>query len=133
MPPNPETKITVTIRKHLETRGAHFVKLSDSFTRGVPDALVVTNRPVMVEFKVDRLVGTDMMRTYRSLGLSGAQDHHIKALHRRCLNSAAVVTNTARENRLRVWVPLNPHDEKNETYICIAEGWREFDLFMGVA
>ena len=43
---NAESLLTEEVRKVLEGLGAHFIKISDRFTRGVPDSSVTTNRHV---------------------------------------------------------------------------------------
>lgn len=133
MASNPETIVTNRIRKLLVSHGAHFVKLSDSFTRGIPDSFVVSNRVVFIEYKVDRgrkTLGTD--RTYKSLGLKGSQDHHIKAISSRAPTSAYVVTDTVKGDRLRVWRPERPHDEADPTYVMVTEGDCNFLMLMGL-
>lgn len=119
---NPETTITTIVRRNLERLGAVFIKFSDSFTRGIPDSLVCISRPVLVEYKVDRQVNDRIERTWKSLGLSGAQDHFIKAFAGRCDKSACVVTNTVKHDRLKLWVPVRPEDEVSEYYECVARG-----------
>lgn len=131
MASNPETKVTNRIRNLLKMNGAHFTKLSDSFTRGVPDAYVVTNRVIMMEFKVDRSKGISRERTYKSLGLSGAQDHTMKAINRRAPGCGYVVTDTVKGDRLRVWIPMST-DENSEMYGCISESDEEFLRVVGL-
>lgn len=128
---NPETKVTNRIRNLLLRNGAHFRKLSDSFSRGVPDSYVVTNRVVMLEYKVDRSKGTKEVRTYKSLGLSGAQDHEIKAVKKRAADCAFVVTDTVKGDRLRVWGPVNAFAEDDDDYHLICEGEENFLRLMG--
>jgi hypothetical protein len=125
MAQNPETIITRRVRSVIEARGGHFIKLSDSYTRGVPDAIVTTNRLVAIEFKVDRTTGRDFARSYSSLGLSGAQDHIIRAIARRSgSNCAYVVTDTLDGGRLRAWTPTLPNGEGPgyELYTVVAVG-----------
>jgi len=131
MSKNPETIVTNRIKDLLKRNGAHFVKLSDSFTRGIPDAMIVTNRVIMMEFKVDSTKGTMSERTYKSLKLSGAQDHHIKAIRKRAGSSAYVVTDTVGGGRLKVWIPADPFNEASEEYVCVCEGEDNFLRLMG--
>lgn len=123
MAKNPETVVTNRFRKTAELRGADFVKLSDSFTRGVPDAYMVTDRVIMVEFKVDRTKGTMDTRSYKSLGLSGAQDHRIRNISRRSALGACVVIDSAKGGQLQLFVPVGPSQEGpgHEDYVRLAE------------
>lgn len=116
----------------LEKRGAFFLKISDSFTRGVPDAFVaVPMRIVALEFKVDRNKSDALDRSYKSLGLSGAQDHTVRAI-RRLGGEAFVVTDTVKGDRLRVWVPQDNFDERNnDMYIELCAGDDMFIALMG--
>ena len=109
---NAETKLTRSVRLALETKGAHCVKLSDKFTRGVPDMMVVSDRVVMVEFKI--MTTTAMVLTYSRLGLSGAQDHHIRQIARRAYRGVCVITGSSTGEELAVWVPVNPELESLE-------------------
>jgi hypothetical protein len=108
---NPETKVTDRLRRLLADAGCHAIKLSDSFTRGVPDMVVVSNRVIMVEVKVDRLKSDKTIREYSSLGLSGAQDHHVRQISRRCSLGACVVTDAVDGGKMRLWVPRDPAGE----------------------
>lgn len=104
---NPESVSTKEFRRLLEARGAFTLKLSDSFTRGVPDLLVSTNRVVMVEMKQD--FGTGSHRSYKTLGMSGAQDQGIRELCRRNPHSACVVgADPGNEMRCKLWSPVVP-------------------------
>lgn len=126
MAKNPETVVTNRIRKLIEAAGGHFVKLSDTFTRGVPDAMVVTDRVVMVEFKVDRLKGDPTLRSYKSLGMTGAQDHHIRHIARRTnVKGSCVITDTKDGGKLRLWVPVDPGMEGDNyaVYAVLRTGW----------
>jgi hypothetical protein len=107
---NPESVATTTLRTALEARGAWTVKISDSFTRGVPDLQVVFDRVVLVEVKVLRR-RTDLVTPYSALGLSGAQDHHIRVVVRRTgpvLCGACVVTTGPDSEAFRMWLPVTP-------------------------
>ncbi len=120
MAANPETVVTQRVRDVLKGAGAHFIKLSDQFTRGVPDALLVTDRILLVEFKVDRRKRDPNDLTYKQLGLSGAQDHHIRQICRRNTRGACVVTDSVDGGKLRLWLPLRSHGEGAkgfETYV----------------
>lgn len=126
---NPESLLTDLVRRRLEAGGAHFVKLSDRFTRGVPDALVFTDRLVLVEFKAARL-GGDSWSTGAGLGLTGAQDHHLRMAARRDRSCACVVTGTSDGSCLALWVPVRPESEQIEWYRRVAvddevHGWLE--------
>lgn len=133
MAENPETKVTRRIRALLEGHGAHFDKLSDSFTRGIPDSLVATDGIYLIEFKVDRSKGTLKTRSYKSLGLSGAQDHKIRAVYRRT-KAALIVTDLEDGGRLRVWAPTNPFKEGpgHEEYFMICEGEQNLLRLIGL-
>ena len=111
---NAETQLTKIVRERLEGLGCHCVKLSDRFTRGVPDLLVVSDRIVMLELKV--FVATDSVHTYQQLGMSGAQDHHVRQMCRRSLRSAACVTGRADGSRLALWTPISPESELVPNY-----------------
>lgn len=76
--------------------------------------LVVSDRIVMVEFKV--FVGERNVHSYSELGLSGAQDHHLKSMLKRARRSACCVTGSANGGSLNLWVPLSAKDEANPTY-----------------
>ena len=110
MAANPETELTKIVRTRLEkVYDALFVKLSDRFTRGIPDALVCTNRNVMVEFKIfdtDRAVVT-----YKAMGLTGAQDHYVRAMCHRNRKSACVITGMRDGSSLALWLPVRPGRE----------------------
>ncbi len=135
---NPETRLTNRVRRLIESAGGHFVKISDQFTRGIPDAMVVTNRVVMSEFKIDttKTMPPKSERTYKSLRLTGAQDHHIRQIARRttCLG-VCVITDTKAGDRLRLWIPLEPHGEGEPTvsYVAICNGWEEVAGWLGLA
>ena len=85
--------------------------------------LVVPDRVIMVEFKVDRLKSDRDKRTYKSLGLSGAQDHHIRQICRRAPGGACVVTDKESRGKLRVWLPFVPMREgpKFEDYYLLVK------------
>lgn len=111
---NAESRLTEYLRKLLEKRGCHHVKLSDRFTRGVPDLLVVSDRIVMIELKVFQ--ATSVVHTYRELGMSGAQDHHVRQMCRRSLRSAACVTGRADGSHMLLWTPVCPESELIPNY-----------------
>lgn len=122
---NPETVVTRELRRRLEALGAHTVKLSDSFTRGVPDLMVASDRVVMAELKVDESDGTWSVRTYRQLGMSGAQDQRVRELCRRNRLSACCVAIPRDMYSATLWVPLAPdrQGEGYESYRVEAQGW----------
>lgn len=134
MSENPETTVTKRIRKLMELHGAYFVKLSDTFTRGIPDVLVATNRIMLIEIKVDRSKGTLTTRSYKSLGLTGAQDSRIRNFYRRS-GDAIVMTDTEDGGRLRVWIPIDSDNEGPgfEDYSMMhIEGTDDFLVAMGL-
>ena len=103
---NPETDFTAHVRRELERLGCYFMKISDRFSIGIPDATVATrSRVVVMEFKVlrsSRLAAA----TYRELGLSGAQDSRIREVSRR--TGAAYVVAEQPNGAISVWVPIMP-------------------------
>lgn len=117
---NAETELTATVRKRLEALGCHFVKLSDRFTRGVLDSLVVSDRLVWVEFKVHRT--GEVVQTYQQLGMSGAQDHHARQTSRRSRRAACCVTGTPAGEHLALWLPVSPESELVPEYRLAADG-----------
>ena len=122
---NPETIITNRVRQKLESLGAIFIKISDSYTRGIPDALMAVTRMVLIEFKVDRTIRDTKFRSWKSLGLSGAQDHFIRQFLQRDPTSACVVTDNVSGTKLRLWHPVDQHDERNPEYYVLAAGLDE--------
>ncbi len=136
MAKNPETVITNELRKRIEDRGGYFMKISDQFSRGIPDAFAsVVIGLVAIEVKVDRSAGTKDVRTYKSLGLSGAQDHRLRRILA-CSNSmgsAFVFTNTTDGTRPTLWVPKRPDLEGRgfDEYMVFAEGWDEIMRDLG--
>lgn len=117
---NAETKLTEAVRRDLEASGAHCVKLSDRFTRGVPDMLVVTDRIVMIEFKI---YGSELnVEKYANLGLSGSQDHHIRNMVRRSARSACVITGLPDGSKRSIWIPISPDTETINLYRRAASG-----------
>lgn len=101
---NPETAFTNVVRAVLQRNGAYFIKVSDRFTIGVPDAVVCTStRVIVVEFKVLRrsVLGT---ATYSELGLSGAQDSRIREFYARAKCSYVVAEQP--DGTPTVWVPV---------------------------
>lgn len=105
---NPESVVTGWLRRRMSDAGLYSFKLSDSFTRGVPDAVCVGDRVVMVEFKVDR--GLLDFESYSALGLSGAQDQRIREICRRAPTAACVVTArpSTDDKTVRLWSPVEP-------------------------
>lgn len=99
---NAESKVTEIFRGVLTRRGAYFVKLSDRFTRGLPDSLVVTNHVVMIEFKEGE---ADATCTWKRLGLSGLQDQRIRDIYQRDKHGACVVLGSVRTGRFVLYVP----------------------------
>ena len=121
---NPETRMTNAVRTALVAMGAHVIKLSDTFTRGVPDCLIVGERLIMAEFKVDRGVGRHDTRTWKQLRMTGAQDHHIRAICCRSLMGSCVVTALEDGTCMTVWLPVHPlrEGEGFENYRAAARG-----------
>ena len=116
---NAETELTRIVRERLEALGCHFVKLSDRFTRGVLDSLVVSDRLVWAEFKVHRT--GEAVQTYQQLGLSGAQDHHIRQTSRRSRRAACCITGTSDGGHLALWLPVSPESEQVPEYRLAAD------------
>jgi hypothetical protein len=108
---NPETIITNRLRASLEARGGYSIKLSDKFTRGVPDLVAVGRSVFMVELKV--YSGSGVTETYKRLGLSGAQDSRIRAINRRCEHPHAFVYTADPDDNQSgtLWIPLLPEFE----------------------
>lgn len=81
------------------------IKLSDRFTRGVPDCLVVgTGRTTMVEFKITR--GSDRTaKTAKNLGLTELQAHRLLEISRRNSFGGVVLTGNADGEDLKLWAP----------------------------
>jgi hypothetical protein len=126
MAKNPETLVTDDLRKALRDCGCYFMKISDQFSRGIPDSFVAVPRGlVAIEIKVDRQKTVRSTRTYKSLGLSGAQDHRIRMMNRVCEPTAFVFTNVKDMSRPRLWVPTDSSGEGPgfEDYDCVALGW----------
>jgi hypothetical protein len=118
---NPETIATNDFRRRLEARGGYTVKVSDTFTRGIPDLQVTLGRLVAVEMKVgSRVYGHT--ESYKALGLSGAQDQRIREICRRAPKCACVVT--AWHGEFTLWVPVRAElqGQGAEMYQCEAEG-----------
>lgn len=120
---NGETILTRFVRGHLEGRGALCIKLSDKFTRGVPDMMVVTSRIIMCEFKV--YASELCVTTWSDLGLSGAQDSNIRRICRRTGRGACVITGTATGDSVLVWSPICPEREVRTGKYRIAAGGLE--------
>lgn len=130
---NPESLLTDMVRSILESRGAYTFKLSDSFTRGVPDMVAVGSKLRMVELKIAKAMSGTV--TYKSLGLSGAQHQRIIEMCRRDANSAVVVTGTPGDaSSLKVWVPKHPDDNTKDEYVIVADGmtspWSAIDWLL---
>ena len=135
MAKNPETVITDNLRELLKSFGAHTIKISDSYTRGIPDLLVSGPSGIrMIEIKVDRLKTDKKERSYKSLGLSGAQDHHIRAMVRQHSFAACVVTNTKDGGKLRLWAPIKAEREGPgfDSYLRVASGAEEVGRWLGL-
>lgn len=119
---NPETVVTKKFRAHLERDGFFVKKLSDSFTRGIPDLLIAASRIILIEMKSDAtlaIVPDGTKKGWRQLGLSGAQDENIRAIWTKTGTAYAVI---GFENNFTVWAP---HDATRTppgetTYICLA-------------
>lgn len=122
---NPETKLTKYVRLALERAGAYSVKISDTFTRGIPDMMVVGNRIVMVELKVDRVFATKA--TWKQLGLSGPQHQRIIEICRRAGSAACVVTGRGGDpGSIRVWSPDDPTNNASDGYhVAVPSGIEE--------
>lgn len=123
---NGETVLTKIVRDALERRGAHCIKLSDKFTRGVPDMVVVTDRVIMCELKVYQ--SNACVEGWKQLGLSGAQDGHIRKICRRSSRGACVVTGTATGDDVLLWTPICPETELRTGKYRIAAGGLEGTL-----
>lgn len=111
---NAETELTRVVRERLEDLGCHFTKLSDRFTRGVLDAIIVSDRVVWAEFKVFTTPG--VIATYQQLGMSGAQDHHCRQTARRARRGSCCITGTADGRKISVWTPVSPESEQTPEY-----------------
>lgn len=102
---NAESKATNEFRLKLESCGAYFVKLSDRFTRGVPDSFVVTSRGVtLIEFKYGDY---KHVCTWKELGLSGLQDQRIREICKRNGYGACVIIMTS-AGEAALFVPVAP-------------------------
>jgi hypothetical protein len=130
---NPETTLTRWFRIELERRGGYVLKCSDSFTRGVPDVSLTSDRVTWIEMKVadsSRRVEVGDERSWQALTVRGAQDHFIRQVCRRCYRGACVVTGPPEEwpSRLALWLPVDPSVESNDPksvgsmYLCAAVG-----------
>lgn len=128
---NAESELTRVVRSRLEGYGCHFVKLSDRFTRGVLDSLVTSDRLVWVEFKVHVADGT--VQTYQQLGLSGAQDHHIRQVVRRSRKAACCVTGARDGTSLALWLPVSADSELIPQYRLAADGDQVFIWICGAS
>jgi hypothetical protein len=118
---NPETVVTRRFRAELECRGAYCIKLSDQFTRGIPDLLVVTPKGVMlIEMKVDHRASKMTRSTYQLLGLTGLQDQRIRDICKRVDGGAWLVTDIPKGGKLMLWMPNDKIDAMD--YTCAAEG-----------
>lgn len=112
---NGESHLTRSVREALEGRGAHCMKISDRFTRGIPDMFAATDRLVAVEFKV--LVTDLVVISWRQLGLSGAQDHHLRHIARRSRRAACVITGPPHDapvSMIKLWTPISPEREADD-------------------
>lgn len=114
----PEAIATTKFRDRLKsTDDAFTIKLSDTYTRGVPDLLVVITRVVMVEMKIAKRVyaGSEV---YSALGLSGIQDERLRSIASRSGNGACAVT--VRDGEYELWIPGVRPD-----YLRAASGYAE--------
>lgn len=102
---NPETLLTRFLRERLDGGGVYTVKLSDHFTRGIPDLLVVADRIVLVEMKIDRSTSPREALRANELGLTAMQDHRIREVCRRVARGACVVTGNSNGSGVRAWYP----------------------------
>lgn len=134
MAKNPETKVTDDLKTALSSCGGYFMKVSDSYSRGIPDSFIAVPQGLWaVEIKVDRTKGTLCTRTYKSLGASGAQDHRLRQVARVAKGHAYIFTNTVDLDRPILWSPVNPEREGEgfEDYMRIADGWESVLFLMG--
>ncbi len=127
---NAESQLTDAVRKRLEGAGAHCIKLSDRFTRGVPDLNVTSDRMVMVEFKVLEPTESVVM-TWKDLGMTGLQDHHVRHMCRRAGRSACCLTGLVDGTDLKLWLPIMPMSEKIADYRLAAQGEAVIKWVMG--
>lgn len=112
---NGESLLTKAVREALERRGAHCMKVSDRFTRGIPDLFVTTDRLIAIEFKV--FVTALTVIGWREAGLSGAQDHHLRRIARRARRASCVITGPPSEasvSAIKLWVPVRPEVESDD-------------------
>lgn len=134
MAKNPETKVTDDLKMGITSAGGYFMKISDTYSRGIPDSFIaVPIGLIAVEIKVDRTKGTKDVRTYKSLGLSGAQDHRIRQVARVAKAKAYVFTNTVELDRPILWLPVDPgrEGEGYQNYVRFAEGWDSVMFALG--
>jgi len=110
---NPESIVTDHFKNVVESLGGFYFKLSDRFTRGIPDCYVVFERGVFVEIKEGNFDGT--VQTYKKLTIRGGQDHKIRQMCRRHRKNACVVTmSVGSPNDMKLWVPVRPEKEGGE-------------------
>lgn len=128
---NPETILTGWFRGLIEKRGAFCYRVSDAYTRGIPDLTVTTDRVIVIEMKIRPGGPTRSFQAmvWKALGVRGAQDHFIRQICRRSEFSACVVSGTEDEDpsSLALWVPVHPEIESNDSgdYLAIAVGVEE--------
>lgn len=107
----------------LEARGAMTLKLSDSYTVGVPDLLIFHGRVILIEMKITRGKPKPPLTvsSWKSLGLTGAQDSRIRRAFRSNA-SGAVVTGERDCERPCLWVPDAITETDDGTYTLVAVG-----------
>ena len=110
----------------MRIHGCHEIKLSDSFTRGIPDVLMVSGRVILIEFKIDKGAHRFDARSYKQLGMTGAQDHHVRQISKRTDGRGAyTLAGTIDGDLLSLWVPTVPELEGGEyvMYRKVAFEW----------
>lgn len=123
---NPETVVTTYFKRRVIAAGGWFQKLSDRFSRGIPDVVMCISRVVMVELKTDTGLGVGE-ETYKTLKMSGLQDHNVRAICNRDPYGACTITIKKDCTGARLWVPVRPDREGRgfEDYVCVANGMDE--------
>jgi hypothetical protein len=131
---NPESVITSYFRRVVEKSGGYFFKISDRFTRGIPDCHVTFTRGVFIELKEGRF--DKSIDTYQHLKVSGIQDSRIRNICRRSPDGACVLTAPCESPAdMALWVPVRPQKEdsrKFNHYRCAARGEREVMKWLGL-
>ena len=133
MATNPETIVTDYFKRRVTALGGYYFKLSDRFTRGVPDCHVTFDRGVFVEMKEGLWLGP--VATYQKLTIRGAQDHKIRQMCRRARKSACVISAPMRSpENMTLWVPVAAHREGRRDfnqYRIAAQGEEQVMKWLG--